>query len=141
VKLLTDEKLISLVESSGEIRAMAEQNLAALSRSIGKDSVESIYAEVVAGKLCETVVQNEGRAAYVIFWFKSEWHGKSGLNITCAVSVCIANDLQILVLGAEKLARQIGAEFITFHTRRLGLIERARKYGYECGNIELVKML
>ena len=97
-----------------------------------------MFVEVAKGNLSQTEILENGKPAYVIFWYRSIC---GGLNLMCAVSVDRKNKIDVLVKGAEALAKVIDAKFVTFHTRRVGLVDQAKKFGFTVANVELVKVL
>lgn len=135
---MSNEQIISLIGLGREIDPKAKKNLEALDKATGKNLIGDLFVEVAKGCQNQTAIERNGQACYVIYWYRSI---TGGLNLTCAVSVDRKNDIEILVRGAEMLARQQEAKFICFHTRRLGLVKQAEKFGYCLSNVELVKIL
>jgi hypothetical protein len=134
---MTPDQIVELVAPCEPSRAIARENLKVLGDAL-TDDIELVYDGVRKGFLRQTEILCDGKPAYMIFWHIND---QGGFHLNCAVSLDMQKDnFPVLIKGFEKLAAQVSAKFIEFHTRRRGLLLKVREYGYRIENVQVLKI-
>jgi len=136
VKLLSENDMVQLAPADGP-------DLVALADRMGPlrdgDIPPWLLDATERGACQATTVVHEGERV-AVFW---HWFSASNftLVINAAGSLVERNVFPLIVAGGEKLARSLGAKAVQFETRRRGLIERSRTFGYHVDGVLMRKEL
>jgi hypothetical protein len=138
MKLMTGDQIIELVAPSEQSEAVAVANLKVLADTLG-DTVESMQDGVKKGFLKQTEILADGRPVYMLWWHLTD---QGNVHFNCGVSLDMANDnFPVLIKAFEKIAANVDAKAIEFHTKRRGLLLKVKGFGYQSENVHVVKVL
>ena len=136
MKLLDEDEMVQLLPAS-------DSDLAALARRMRplRDGAVPPWQNLEgSARGCEgtTVCHDGERIAVFWHWFSS---GNNSLVINASASLVDRDVFPYIVAAGEKLARSMNATGLQFETRRRGLVEKARRYGYTVDGVLMRKEL
>ena len=134
MKTLDSEQAISLLPPDDELTARAIVRLEDLMGL--NSSIEELQASVSRGEIQSVAVEVEpGKPLFVIWFFLSA----SKTLCVAGASVSSEDNFDSAIQAVEIVARQAGAKFIEFRTKRRGLARKAAAFGFVADTVNLVK--
>jgi len=134
--IATDDKLLTLLEPlPGQLREAEERFIALSPVAFDKATLRHLTD---AGIITPVSISQGGITQYMI-WFQLTQD--RGMHVNCAVQIAAQPERDLLFAGVETIARNHGCKYVLFHTRRPGLMEAAKDYGYSAQSISMVKTL
>ena len=136
MKILCANELVRLLPASSQDVAEALQLLQSLIARF--ESVASLQYRFEEGLIQCVNVEIAGQRIYTIFFCHD--------SITKSIQFAAArmdrgseDFFPLLVESGEKIAREKGARWIHFSTKRAGIVEKFQRFGYEPDTINMVK--
>jgi hypothetical protein len=129
--------MIAVLPTTAEERGRAIGELGPMLNAF--DSPQSMAQRVEAGGALSATVSLAGERIGVLFY---AWDEVAKAISFAGVSLDREHEhFAEFIEAAETIARQLGAQWIHFNTRRAGLVRKAARHGYTADTVNLVKRL
>jgi hypothetical protein len=137
VKKLSDEQILQIVAGSDKAIAESQDRLAPVAG--GLCDPDWLVSGVKAGNYSMRELEIGGIPMYRYFFHLND-QNLLDLNAVLFIGSGSGN-FAFCVTGAEIIARQFCAKGIIFQTRRFGLLEQGKKWGYQIEGVIMSKKL
>ena len=137
MKLMEPGEQIALACPSEATLTLAQERLKPLVQNDGDDN-KWLVDGLKTGRYKTREVQVEGLPFYVFYVSNTD---SNFLNVNACAFVGDKQRPEIMVAGAERIARELGCVGVVFTTSRRGLAEIALSNGYATRGVTLAKKL
>lgn len=137
IKKLTDEQIISIVAGSDPTGSESQSKLAPVVGDLADHNWLAYGIEKGFYQVRE--IHLDELPCYRLFFHLND-QGWLYINAVLFIGTGAGN-FPALVLGAERIAKELGAKGIEFSTQRLGLVNHAREFGYGITGVLMTKKI